>query len=397
MLAAALKAEADAYVDALVEQLDEDGHRLVVRNGHREPRAVTTAAGAIEVRAPRVNDKRVDEPSGERMRFASAILPAWCRRSPKIGEVLPLLYLHGLSGGDFVPALEQFLGTGAGLSASTITRLCEQWQDEQRLFAKRALPGVDYVYVWADGIHVNIRLEEHKLCLLVLIGVRADGSKELITLSDGSRESVESWADLLRGAKLRGMRAPVLAVGDGALGFWGGLREVFPDTKEQRCWFHKGRKRARCDAQVRAPGRAQGPRRDLGRGGQDPREGRGENLRRAVRGRSFRRRSRRSPTTSSSCSPSTTTPPNTGSTCARRTQSSPPSPPSGTAPRSPADPAPKPPAWRWPTSSSSPPKTAGAPSTRPTSSTSSAPAQSSSTVNSSNEQTIKNIRTPRPR
>jgi len=211
-----------------------------VRNGHHQPRSVSTAAGAIEVRAPRVNDKRTDEQSGECKRFASSILPAWCRRSPKISEVLPLLYLHGLSGGDFVPALEQFLGSSAGLSASTITRLCEQWQDEQRAFARRNLSGVDYVYVWADGIHVNIRLEEHKLCLLVLIGVRADGSKELITLTDGYRESVESWADLLRDAKRRGMRAPVLAVGDGALGFWGGLREVFPETREQRCWFHKG-------------------------------------------------------------------------------------------------------------------------------------------------------------
>ena len=153
--------------------------------------------------------------------------------------MLPLLYLHGLSGGDFVPALEQFLGSAAGLSASTITRLTEQWQDEQKAFCARDLSQVDYVYVWADGIHVNIRLEEHKLCLLVIIGVRADGSKELVALADGFRESVESWADLLRDAKLRGMRAPVLAVGDGALGFWGGLREVFPDAREQRCWFHK--------------------------------------------------------------------------------------------------------------------------------------------------------------
>lgn len=239
MLAAALKAEADAYVDGLVDQIDEDGHRLVVRNGHHDPRTVTTAAGAIEVRAPRVNDKRVDEATGERQRFASAILPAWCRRSPKVSEVLPLLYLHGLSGGDFVPALEQFLGTAAGLSASTITRLCERWQDEQKTFAGRDLSKVDYVYCWADGIHVNIRLGEEKLCLLVLIGVRADGRKELITLADGYRESSESWADLMRDAKRRGMRAPVLAAGDGALGFWSALREVFPETREQRCWFHK--------------------------------------------------------------------------------------------------------------------------------------------------------------
>jgi transposase-like protein len=239
MLAAALKAESDAYVDALVDQVDEDGHRLVVRNGHHDPRSVLTAAGAVEVRAPRVNDKRIDQASGERKRFLSAILPAWCGRSPKISDVLPLLYLHGLSGSDFVPALDQFLGSSAGLSASTITRLTEQWQDEQRAFARHDLSQVDYVYCWADGIQANIGLEEHKLCLLVLIGVRADGSKELITLADGYRESVESWSDLLRDAKRRGMRAPVLAVGDGALGFWGGLRAVFPDTREQRRWFHK--------------------------------------------------------------------------------------------------------------------------------------------------------------
>jgi transposase-like protein len=239
MLAAALKAEADAYIDQFLDEFDEDGHRLVVRNGHAEPRTVMCAAGAVEVRAPRVNDKRIDEDTGQRKQFKSAILPAWCRRSPKVTEVLPLLYLHGLSGGDFVPALGQFLGSAAGLSASTVTRLCEQWQDEQKAFARRDLSGVDYVYCWADGIHVNIRLGEDKLCLLVLIGVRADGVKELITLADGYRESTESWADLLRDAKRRGMRAPVLAVGDGALGFWRALREVFPETREARCWFHK--------------------------------------------------------------------------------------------------------------------------------------------------------------
>ena len=160
-------------------------------------------------------------------------------QDPKITEVLPLLYLHGLSSGDFVPALGQFLGSAAGLSAPVITRLTETWKAEQRIFAARDLSGADYVYLWADGIHVNIRLEEHKLCLLVMIGVRADGRKELIALADGYRESTESWADLLRDCARRGMRAPVLAAGDGALGFWGALREVFPATKEQRCWFHK--------------------------------------------------------------------------------------------------------------------------------------------------------------
>jgi transposase-like protein len=153
--------------------------------------------------------------------------------------VLPLLYLHGLSGLDFGPALEQFLGTSAGLSAPSITRLTSTWQDEAKAFNARDLSGVDYVYVWADGIHVNIRLAEERLCLLVLIGVRADGTKELIALTDGYRESAGSWADLMRDAKRRGMRAPVLAMGDGALGFWTALREVFPTTREQRCWFHK--------------------------------------------------------------------------------------------------------------------------------------------------------------
>jgi transposase-like protein len=239
MLAEALRAEVDAYVAEYAAERDERGRRLVVRNGHHEPRQVITSAGAVEVIAPRVNDKRTDPGTGQRRRFSSAILPAWARKTPKITEVLPLLYLHGLSTGDFVPALGEFLGSSAGLSAATISRLTESWKAEQRAFAERDLSGVDYVYLWADGIHVNIRLEEHKLCLLVLIGVRADGRKELVALTDGYRESTESWADLLRDAARRGMRAPVLAVGDGALGFWGALREVFPDTRTQRCWFHK--------------------------------------------------------------------------------------------------------------------------------------------------------------
>ncbi len=239
MLAAALLAEVAAYVDAHREEVDEQGHRLVVRNGFHEPREVATAAGAVSVRQPRVNDKRIDETSGKRVRFSSAILPAWARKSPQVAEVLPLLYLHGLSSGDFVPALEQFLGSTAGLSASTVTRLTTQWQDEAKVFNKRSLKGTDYVYVWVDGIHLKVRLEQDKVCLLVMIGVRADGTKELVALDDGHRESTESWADLLRDCKRRGMRAPVLAVGDGALGFWAAVREVFPETREQRCWLHK--------------------------------------------------------------------------------------------------------------------------------------------------------------
>jgi len=239
MLAAALRAEVGAYVEAFTQEVDEAGRRLVVRNGYHEPREVATAAGAVPVRAPRVNDKRTDEATGERRRFSSAILPAWARKSPQVAEVLPLLYLHGLSSGDFVPALTQFLGSTAGLSAATVTRLTAQWQDDAAAFATRSLTGTDYVYLWVDGIHLKVRLAQDKVCLLVMIGVRVDGTKELVALADGFRESAESWADLLRDAKRRGMRAPVLAVGDGALGFWAAIREVFPATGEQRCWFHK--------------------------------------------------------------------------------------------------------------------------------------------------------------
>jgi putative transposase len=239
MLAAALHAEVAAYVDAHIGEVDENGCRLVVRNGYHDEREVLTAAGAVAVTAPRVNDKRVDPDSGERQRFSSAILPAWSRKSPQMAEVLPLLYLHGLSTGDFGPALEQFLGSGAGLSATTITRLTSRWQDEAKTFQDRDLSGTDYVYLWVDGIHLKVRLEQEKLCLLVMIGVRSDGRKELVALTDGFRESTESWADLLRACRRRGMTAPVLAVGDGALGFWKAMREVFPDTREQRCWFHK--------------------------------------------------------------------------------------------------------------------------------------------------------------
>src|SRR5487761_1570894 len=194
MLAAALQAEVAAYVDQFAGLRDENGRRLVVRNGTAEPRRVLTSAGAVEVTAPRVNDKRTDLETGERMRFSSAILPPWARKSPQVSEVLPLLYLHGLSSGDFVPALGQFLGT---------------------------------------------RLGEGKLCLLVMIGVRADGRKELVAVADGYRESAESWCDLRRACPRRGMRAPVLAIGDGALGFWSAVREVFPQAATQRCWFHK--------------------------------------------------------------------------------------------------------------------------------------------------------------
>jgi len=239
MLAAALQAEVAAYIAEFSGVRDENGRRLVVRNGTAEPRTVLTSAGAVQVTAPRVNDKRADPATGERMRFSSAILPPWARKTPQVTEVLPLLYLHGLSSGDFAPALGQFPGTGAGLSSSVITKLTETWKGEAAAFMARDLSGADYVYLWVDGIHPGIRLEEDKLCLLVMIGVRADGRKELVALAGGYRESAESWADLLRDCARRGMRAPVLAIGDGALGFWKAAREVFPQARAQRCWFHK--------------------------------------------------------------------------------------------------------------------------------------------------------------
>jgi transposase-like protein len=239
MLAAALEAKVDAYLAELVDERDEDGHRLVTRNGHARRRKVQTVAGAVEIEAPRVNDCRVDQATGEKAQFKSVVIPPWCRRSPKVTEVLPLLYLHGLSTGDFVPALEGFFGSAAGLSASVITRLTTAWQDEHRAFMARNLADRDYVYLWADGVHFNVRLEEERLCCLVIVGVRLDGKKELIAIADGYRESTDSWAALLRDLRHRDMRAPVVAVGDGALGFWAALRDVFPETKEQRCWVHK--------------------------------------------------------------------------------------------------------------------------------------------------------------
>jgi transposase-like protein len=225
----------------LAAETDGVGRRLVVRNGYHQPRTVVTAAGPVVVKAPRVNDRRIDEETGERKRFSSRILPPRCRKSPKISEVLPLLYLHGLSTGDFVPALEQFLGGAAGLSAATVTRLTKQWQDDHAAFQDRDLPDRDYVYVWADGVHPKVRLGQAHSYVLVLLGVRLDGTKELIALAEGLRESSESWGDLLRACRRRGMRDPELAVGDGALGLWKALAEVFPAARHQRYWVHKAR------------------------------------------------------------------------------------------------------------------------------------------------------------
>ena len=326
----------------------------MLRNGHHNSREVVTAAGAVQVRQPRVNDKRVDPVTGERKRFASSILPAWSRKSPKVSEVLPLLYLHGLSTSDFAPALVQFLGTGHGLSAATINRLTEQWQAEAAAFSKRSLAGTDYVYVWVDGIHFKVRLEQDKICLLVMIGVRLDGTKELIALADGFRESAGSWADLLRNCKRRGMTAPVLAVGDGALGFWKALQDVFPDTCEQRRWCTRWRTCSpRCRNQP-----TQAPRPPL-------------------------------PTSTTPKTSSTPAKPRRPSrtTTARSSRSSAPSPPSDYGSVSRRDPAHELKASPWRSNSSNPPKPAGEKSTHRIWSPWSEPAPHSATANSTSTTT----------
>ena len=374
MLAAALEAEVDAYLAAFAEHRDERGHRLVVRNGRAKSRTITTAAGPIEVSAPRVDDRRVDD-AGERQRFRSSILTPWARKSPKVTEVLPLMYLHGMSSGDFAPALAGFFGSAAGLSASVITRLTTQWQAEQRAFAERDLSDRDYVYVWADGVHFNVRLDEERLCCLVIVGVRVDGTKELVAIAAGHRESTESWADLLRDLKRRGMRAPVLAVGDGALGFWGALRDVFPQTRAQRCWVHKV-----ANVINALPTSVQPTARRMLAEIRDAEDR--DHAVRATRSPSSSapsgpRRSPRSSTTPNRCSPSTTSRPSTGSTSRPRTRLSRRSRRCGCGPKSPRDPDPRPPASRWRSSSSSPRNNTGGQSTGLTSSLSFEPVQPS--------------------
>jgi putative transposase len=241
MIAAALEVEVDEYLAVHADARDEDDRRLVVRNGRARERRVTVGSGTVWLRVPRVNDKRVDEQTGERQKFSSRILPAYARRSPKVTDVLPILYLRGLSTGDFAPALRDLLGEDAsGLSASSIGRLTEQWQAEHEAFRQRSLRFHRYAYLFVDGIHMSVRLgEDDRVCLLVVIGVREDGCKELLAVEDGYRESTDSWAAVFRDLRDRGLTTPKLVTGDGALGAWAALRDVFPEAREQRCWVHK--------------------------------------------------------------------------------------------------------------------------------------------------------------
>lgn len=234
LLIEALGLEVAAYVDRHKNVRDENGRALVVRNGKAKPRNVTIGSGTIEVEAPRVNDRR------EGHAFTSAILPPYLRRSANVESLLPVLYLKGLSTNDFRDALVGILGDGAsGLSSSSISALKKSWEVEFNAWKKRDIVQ-QYVYVWADGVNVKVRLgEDKKLCLLVVVGVNHAGHKHLLAVESGYRESEESWSHLLRSLKDRGLSAPMLAVGDGALGFWAALSTVFPSTKEQRCWVHK--------------------------------------------------------------------------------------------------------------------------------------------------------------
>src|SRR5829696_8874349 len=241
MIASALEAEVSEYVERFGDERGEDGKRLVVRNGRARERRITIGSGTVAIQAPRVNDKRVDEQTGERKRFSSRILPAYARRSPKVNDVLPVLYLRGLSTGDFRPALEQLLGEdAAGLSPTSISRMCKDWEGEHQRFRTRSLRFHQYAYLFCDGVHVSVRLgEDDRLCLLVVIGVREDGVKELLAVEDGYRESTESWAAVMRDLKDRGLNEPKLMTGDGALGTWAALRDVFPTARRQACWVHK--------------------------------------------------------------------------------------------------------------------------------------------------------------
>ena len=239
LLAHAVETEIAAFLDGHVETLTDDGRRRLVRHGHLPEREIMTGIGPVAVRAPRVRDRGGH--GGERIRFSSAILPRYARRSKSLEVLIPILYLKGVSSGEFEEALSALLGPNAGgLSASTVARLKDAWTDEHARWLKRDLSAKRYVYFWADGIHVQARLEDDAQCLLVIIGATPEGKKELVGLIDGLRESALSWKELLLDLKRRGLAvAPELAIADGALGFWKAIEEVWPKTRGQRCWVHK--------------------------------------------------------------------------------------------------------------------------------------------------------------
>ena len=251
LLGEAIEAEVRAWLESHKHLVDDKGHRQVVGNGHLPARTILTGVGPVAVTQRRVHDRRIagENEHGEPVdaagrtveRFRSKILPPYLRKTRSVEELIPWLYLKGVSTGDFTEALQALLGPqAAGLSATTVTRLVSEWQKDHAAWSARSLEGKQYVYTWADGVHFNIRLEEDRQCILVLMGATPDGKKELIALTDGYRESEQSWLQLLLDCKQRGLTIdPKLAVGDGALGFWKALRQVYPTTREQRCWVHK--------------------------------------------------------------------------------------------------------------------------------------------------------------
>jgi putative transposase len=235
----AIEDEVAEYVNAHRAALDDAGHRLVVRNGYKDPRTILSGVGPIEVKQPRVDDRRVDE-NGVRFRFISKILPPYLRKTKNIEELIPWLYLKGISTGEMSDALTHLGFDGSGLSATSVVRMTEAWQGEYEDWSKRDLTGKHYAYLWADGIYFGCRLTDDRPCVLVLMGATPEGKKELIAMIDGQRESEASWTSLLLDLKDRGMTiAPKLATGDGSLGFWLALAKVFPATRHQRCWVHK--------------------------------------------------------------------------------------------------------------------------------------------------------------
>jgi transposase-like protein len=239
LLAHAVEAEVSSLLSCHADKLTDDGRRRLVRHGHLPEREIMTGIGPVAVRCPRVRDRGGE--GCERIRFSSAILPPYARRSKSLEVLIPILYLKGISSGDFADALIALLGRDAGgLSASTIGRLKEAWSEEHARWSKRDLSAKRYIYFWVDGIHVQARLEDTAQCLLIIIGATPEGRKELVGLTDGVRESAQSWRELLLDLKRRGLSiGPELAVADGALGFWQALEEVWPNTRGQRCWVHK--------------------------------------------------------------------------------------------------------------------------------------------------------------
>ena len=234
LIARALILEVDEYFKENDQQRDENGNHLIYRNGSAREREILTGIGPITVKPPRVDDRKVEN------KFSSKILPKYARRAPSIDTLIPILYLRGISTGDFSDVLESILGKGHGVSANTVMRLKKEWEEEYKVWCKRDFDGNEYCYIWADGIYTNNRdKEDQRSCNLIIIGVNQHGEKEFLAIESDIRESSLSWKELLLDLKNRGLKAPKLAIGDGAMGFWHALNEVYPETREQRCWVHK--------------------------------------------------------------------------------------------------------------------------------------------------------------